>query len=129
MKFNIKKNEFFTSECKKNGIESQVQDILSQRSIKTLKSFEFYDYNPEKFCSKLRNLAETHQTYCDMKLNSKSRAYTIPKGHGKTSHTSKSIVEQSEIFCSTFSVKSQAKLANNSIDVLIDDIAQQKVTD
>lgn len=127
MKFNIKKNEFFTSEYKKNEIESQVQDILSQRIVNILKPFEFYDYNPDKLCSKLRKLAENHRVYFNIETNTKSRAYTIPKGHGKSSHTSKFIADQSEIFCSTFSVKSQAKFVNNSVNVLIDDIAQQKV--
>lgn len=127
MKINIKKKEFYASEYQKSQIETCLEKLLSQRVIKTLKTFELYDYNPDKFCSKIRNLAENHQTFCDIKTTAKLRTYSIPKGHGKLSHTSKSIIEQSEIFCSTFSVQCQAKLANTSINVIIDDIARQKV--
>ena len=75
----------------------------------------------------MKNIAQRNHSYCEINANSKFKSYPIPKGHQNRSNTSKTIIEQSDLFCSSSSVYCQAKLAKSSIDVLIGDIALQKV--
>ncbi|CAF3279378.1 unnamed protein product, partial [Rotaria sp. Silwood2] len=51
----------------------------------------------------------------------------IPKSNQTTSIISKSFIEQSNLFCSSSFVFYQTKLTNGSIEVLMSDIALQKV--
>jgi len=76
----------------------------------------------------MKTIARKNHSYCDVQLKTKLKSYQIPRAHENTLPTSKSIIEQSDLFCSSPLVFCQAKLANGSIEVLIGDIASQKVS-
>ncbi len=81
----------------------------------------------DKICSNIKNLAQRNHCYCEINMQTKLKSYPIPKGHGDLSNTSKSIIDQSNLFSSSPLVFTQAKFGNSSIEVLIGDIALQKV--
>ncbi|CAF4193216.1 unnamed protein product, partial [Adineta steineri] len=93
----------------------------------TFKSVELYYDIADRLYSNLKTLAKKNHCYCYLKTKTKLKFYPIPRAHENTLNTSQSIIAQSDLFCSLPSVFCQTKLANGSIEVLIGDIAIQKV--
>lgn len=114
----------------KDKVESRVANLLSECKLKThaFKSIEFHYNIADKSCLTIKNLAQRNHCYCDLKLKTKLKSYQIPRANENISITSNSIIEQSDLFCSSPSVFCQAKLTNGSIEVLLGDIGVQNVS-
>lgn len=98
--------------------------LLLNLKTKTFKNLDFYFTTADQICLNIKNLAQRNKCYCEIDLQTKLKSYSIPKGHGDLSNISKSIIEQSN----AFPVFAQTKFDNGSIEVLIGDIAFQKVS-
>ncbi|CAF1029912.1 unnamed protein product [Adineta steineri] len=127
VQFFIEQNYFYASQCLKDEIESRVIKLLSNLKTYTFKSVELYYDIADRLYSNLKTLAKKNHCYCYLKTKTKLKFYPIPRAHENTLNTSQSIIEQSDLFCSLPSVFCRTKLANGSIEVLIGDIAVQKV--
>ncbi len=127
VEFHFKQYQFYAPQCLKDQIQSRVEELLPILKTTTFKSKEFYYNIADKSSLNIKNLAQRNRCYCDLKLKTKLKSYRIPKANETISTTSKSIIEQSDLFCSSPLVCCQTKLANGSIEVLIGDIALQKV--
>lgn len=127
MEIHVEKNEFYASLCLKNEVRNRVKNLLTNIKTKTFKNIESYYNTTDKLCSDVKSIAQRSQCYCDIQLKIKSKSYKILQGHENTLNTSKSIIEQSNLFSSSSLVFSQTKLTNGSIEIIIGDIAVQKV--
>ncbi len=128
VELHISKNEFYAPQCLKDTIRNRIKNMSSQIKTKTFENIELYYNTADNLCLNMKNIAQRNSSYCDIKLKTKLKSYQIPKGHENTSYTSKFVIEQSDLFCSSPFVFCQTKLANGSIEVLIGDIALQKVS-
>lgn len=78
--------------------------------------------------SHIKNIAQKNRCYCELTLKTKNKSYRIPRSDKNSSFVSKSIIEQSKSFCSSPLVFCQTKLTNGSIELVMGDIALQKVS-
>jgi hypothetical protein len=124
----LRQNHFYAPQYLKNETESRLVNLLSNLKTKTSKSAELYYNITDKLCLFIKTLAQQNHCCCEIKVKTKLKSYQIPRATENTSATSKSIIEQSNLFCSSSLVFCQAKLSNGSIEVLIGDIALQKVS-
>ncbi|CAF2676130.1 unnamed protein product [Rotaria sp. Silwood2] len=127
IKLNIRQNQFYASQYLKNEIQNSIINLLSNLQTTTLKSIELYYDIADKLYLNIKNIAQQNRCYCELKLKKKLKSYQIPKSNQNTSIILKSFIEQSNLFCSSPFVFCQTKLTNGSIDVLMGDIALQKV--
>ncbi|CAF3683750.1 unnamed protein product [Rotaria sordida] len=125
--YHLRQNQFYAPEFLKNEVQNFIISLLSNLNTKTLKTTEFYHDIADKLCSNIKNIAQQNHCYCELKLKTKLKSYSIPRSNENTLITSKSIIEQSNLLCSLPFVFCQTKLTHGSIDVLMGDIALQKV--
>lgn len=96
----------------------------------TLKTMECCCDIAEQASIVLRIIAQNNHCYCDFEIEKRLQACIIPRAIESTLTNcpiSKSIVQQSDIFSSSSLIHQQATLTNGSIEILVDDIASQKV--
>ncbi len=127
VELHIHENQFYAPQCLKNEIRSRIKNLLSKLKTKTFKNIELYHNIADILCLNMKNIAQRNRSYCEIELKTKLKSYQIPRGHKNTLNTSKSIIEQSDLFCSSSLVFCQTKIANGSIEVVIGDIALQNV--
>ncbi|CAF3683782.1 unnamed protein product [Rotaria sp. Silwood1] len=127
IKLHVRQNQFYAPEYLKNEIQNSIINLLSNLQMITFKSKELYYDIADKLCSNIKNIAQQNRCYCELKLKKKLKSYQIPKSNQNTSIISKSFIEQSNLFCSSPFVYCQTKLTNGTIEVLMGDIALQKV--
>jgi hypothetical protein len=127
----MRQNEFYASQHLKNKIEFRVNSLLTSLTSITFESIPLYYDIADKEISRLKNIIQNNHCDCELKLRTNSKSYVIPKAMKTPSTTyliSKSVIEQSDLFCSSPLVYPRAKVSNGSIEVLIGDITVQKVS-
>ncbi len=127
VELHVQENQFYAPQCLKNEIRSRIKNLVSNLKTKTFKNIELYYNTADILCLNMKNIAQKNHSYCEIKLKTKLKSCQIPRGHKNTLNTSKLIIEQSNLFCSSPLVFCQTKLANGSIEILIGDIALQNV--
>ncbi|CAF3581439.1 unnamed protein product [Rotaria sp. Silwood1] len=129
IKIRIRHDEFYAPEKFKNDIELRMNSLLSSLESIIFECMPLYYDIADKEILHLKNIARKNHCGCELKLKKQLKSYTIPKAM-ETSSTinlvSRSLMKQSELFCSLPVVSQQAKTLNGSIEVLIGDIAVQK---
>ncbi|CAF0980483.1 unnamed protein product [Rotaria sordida] len=128
--FNIRQRAFNAPPQLKDEIESRINTLLSHITTCTFKTTEFYYDIANRASLVVKTIAQNNRCNCDLKIETTLKACTIPKAIETAStaySVSKRIIEQSDLFCSSSMVHRQATLANGSFEVLIGDIAAQKV--
>ncbi|CAF3564415.1 unnamed protein product [Rotaria sp. Silwood1] len=129
IKIRIRHDEFYAPEKFKNDIELRMNSLLSSLESIIFECMPLYYDIADKEILHLKNIARKNHCGCELKLKKQLKSYTIPKAM-ETSSTinlvSRSLMKQSELFCSLPVVSQQAKSLNGSIEVLIGDIAVQK---
>ncbi|CAF0878197.1 unnamed protein product [Rotaria sordida] len=128
-KIRIRYDEFYAPENLKNDIELSMNTLLSSLESITFECMPLYYDIADKEILHLKNIAHKNRCGCELILKKNLKLYRIPKAI-ETSSTinfvSRSLIKQSELFCSSPVVSQQAKSSNGSIEVLIGDIAVQK---
>lgn len=129
IKINIQEDYCYAPKYLKNNIQMHIMKLLSNLKTKSFKIIDFYDIIADKLTTVIKNIAERNNCYCEFELKKKLKSYPIPKSNNNNDIliSSKSIIEQSNLFCSSPFVSYQAKVPNGLIEVLIDDISLQKV--
>ncbi|CAF3733558.1 unnamed protein product [Rotaria sordida] len=128
--FNIRQRTFNAPPQLKDEIESRINTLLSHITTCTFKTTEFYYDIANRASLVVKTIAQNNRCNCDLKIETTLKACTIPKAIETAStaySVSKRIIEQSDLFCSSSMAHRQATLANGSFEVLIGDIAAQKV--
>jgi hypothetical protein len=123
-------NEFSAPQHLKNEIESSIQQLLSQSSSTTTKTFEsiqlFKDI-AEYEEKHLKSIARKNHCYIKTELKHTHQSHSVPKASISNIQVSKSIVAQSEHFSSSSDVFKKMIVENGSIELRTGDIALQEV--
>ncbi|CAF3495337.1 unnamed protein product [Rotaria sp. Silwood1] len=128
--FCLRQRAYYAPPQLKNDIESRINTLLSHVTTCTFKTTELYYDIANRASLNLKKIAQNNRCNCDIKIETTLNRCTIPRAIETTStaySVSKLIIEQSNLFCSSSMVHRQATLANGSLEVLIGDIAAQKV--
>ncbi|CAF1388528.1 unnamed protein product [Rotaria sordida] len=126
----LRLNEFSAPRHLKDEIESSIQKLLFQSTSKTttmLESIPLFTPIAEKEEQYLKSIAQHNRCYLKTELKHNYQSYPVPKATISNKQTSKSIIEQSELFCSSTNVFKKLIIANGSIELRTGDIALQKV--
>ncbi|CAF1337143.1 unnamed protein product, partial [Rotaria sordida] len=126
----LRLNEFSAPRHLKDEIESSIQKLLFQSTSKTttmLESIPLFTPIAEKEEQYLKSIAQHNRCYLKTELKHNYQSYPVPKATISNKQTSKSIIEQSELFCSSTDVFKKLIIANGSIELRTGDIALQKV--
>ncbi|CAF4123926.1 unnamed protein product [Rotaria sp. Silwood2] len=127
---NIRQCAFYAPPQLKDIIESRINTLLSHITTSTFKTTELYYDIANRASIIFKTIAQNNHCNYDFKIETTLKACTIPRASETAStdySVSKVIIEQSKLFCSSPMVHRQATLANGSFEVLIGDIAAQKV--
>ncbi|CAF1202147.1 unnamed protein product [Rotaria sp. Silwood1] len=128
--FCLRQRAYYAPPQLKNDIESRINTLLSHVTTCTFKTTELYYDIANRASLNLKKIAQNNRCNCDIKIETTLNRCTIPRAIETTStaySVSKLIIEQSNLFCSSSMVHRQATLANGSLEVLIGDVAAQKV--
>ncbi|CAF1202117.1 unnamed protein product [Rotaria sp. Silwood1] len=99
----LRLNEFSALRYLKDEIESSIQKLLLQSpsSTTTLESIPLFTPIAEKEEQYLRSIAQHNHCYLKTELKHYYQSYPVPKASIFNKQISKSIIEQSELFCSS----------------------------
>ncbi|CAF3903383.1 unnamed protein product [Rotaria magnacalcarata] len=128
--FNIRQNAFYAPPYLKDDIESDISTLLSHMTTSTFKTTDFYYDNAKRASLLFRTIAQNNHCYCNFDIETKLETCTIPKAIANTSTVypiPKLIIQQSDLLASWPTVYQHVTLKTGSIEVLIGDIATQKV--
>ncbi|CAF3451474.1 unnamed protein product [Rotaria socialis] len=128
--FSIRQNVFYAPPYLKDDIECDISTLLSHMTTATFKATDFYYDNAKRASLLFRTIAQNNHCYCNFDIETKLETCTIPKAIANTSTTypiPKLIIQQSDLLSSWSTVYQHVTLKTGSIEVLIGDIATQKV--
>ncbi|CAF1193566.1 unnamed protein product [Adineta steineri] len=130
VQFHIRQNAFYAPPLLKDEIESRIQILLSHFTTNTFKTISFYSDITERTSVILKIIAANNRCHYDGQIETILQTSFIPKANESSSiiyPIPKYIKEYSDVFCSSPMFHQSISLPNGSIEVLIDDIASQKV--
>ncbi|CAF2078725.1 unnamed protein product, partial [Rotaria magnacalcarata] len=129
-KIRICHDEFYAPQHLKNDIELRINALLSSLKSVTFDCMPLYYDIANGEMLHLKNIARRNHCECNLQLKTTVKSYKISNAM-ETSLTnyavSRSLMKQSELFCSSSLVSLQSKSSNGSIEVRFGDIAVQKV--
>ena len=131
VQFCIPQHAFYAPPQLKEEIESRIKILLSQLTTSTFKTTEFYYDIANRAILILKTIARNNRCHYDFEIETTIKAYSVPRAIETTSTAysiSKLIIEQSNLFSLSPMVHRRATLPNGSLEVLIGDIATQKVS-
>ncbi|CAF3641303.1 unnamed protein product [Rotaria sp. Silwood1] len=124
----LESHEFSAPQHLKEDIESNIEEILSESSTaKTFQTIELFKDIAIKEEQYLNNIAERCRCYIKTELKHNCQSYLVPTASITKKQVSKSIIEQSKLFCSSTNVFKRMTVANGSIELRTGDIALQNV--